>query len=349
MSSICKEDSMAILLLGNGLNQNEKLVCSWDELLDSTFEDEINGYDGTKSLQFDSHKGVKKLPSVEGLTMTLGFDLQEFYAIDHSIADNTTDLKRKIADKMRQKMEKITNEVGFQWESTIHWAIMNLPISTYLTTNYDYSLEKSVDATFKSKKGSNETIYSRYRKHIVNIGSESKTIYHIHGELHVPRSICLGFEQYSGSLEKMRSDLVRSTKNSEDSTDDHRYHLSDVLMGLKKENGEDEDDGSWYIKFFKEDVYILGLRLDFSEQDLWWLLDFRIRKIKYENNDFKILNKIYFFDTDSTDILSEGKYAARNELLRAFGVEIIYLKGSEYPEKYKQAVCLIENDLRRSK
>ena len=50
------------------------------------------------------------------------------------------------------------------------------------------------------------------------------------------------------------------------------------MLDLQKENGEDEDDGSWYLKFFKEDIYILGLKLDFSEQDIWWLLDFRIRK-----------------------------------------------------------------------
>lgn len=107
-----------------------------------------------------------------------------------------------------------------------------------------------------------------------------------------------------------------------------------------------KDDGSWYLNFFKEDVYILGLGLDFSEQDLWWLLDYRIRKVKYEKNDFEITNRIIFFDTDSADISSERKYAARNTLLRAFGVEIIYLNGAGYEEKYRNAVDIIANDLR---
>lgn len=333
---------MAVLLLGNGINQNEGLVCSWDDLLKESL-----GYDSCSAGAAVNSAAMTKqqnntLPSVDGMTMTLGYDLQEFYAIDHAIAESSTDLKRKIADGMRRSMNGKTNDAGFEWKNTIHWTIMHLPINTYLTTNYDYALENSVDPLFVSKRGSNETTYSRYRKHIVNVGAESKTIYHIHGELHVPRSICLGFEHYSGSLEKMRSDLVRSTKNTEDLTDDHRYHLRDVLMGLKKENGEDEDDGCWYLKFFTEDIYILGLGFDFSEQDLWWLLDFRIRKMKYEKNDLQIINKIYFFDTDSSDMASEGKYAARNSLLRAFGVTIIYLSGSDYSMKYEEAMNIIE-------
>lgn len=321
-------------------------MCSWDELLKRALSDDADKTQKAHMISAGSNgKGIQ-LPSVDGLTMTLGFELQEFYAIDHSIAESSTDLKKKIADSMRQRMDMRINEADFKWENTIHSAIMKLPINTYLTTNYDYALEKSVDPSFKSKRGSTETTYSRYRKHNVNVGSENKTIYHIHGEEHVPRSICLGFEQYSGSLEKIRSDLVRSTKKGKNPADEHRYHLYDVMMGVKKENGEDEGDGSWYLNFFKEDVYILGLRLDFSEQDLWWLLDYRIRKVKYEKNDFEITNRIIYFDTDSVDASSEGKYAARNSLLRVFGVEIVYLNGADYPEKYRNAVNMIANVLR---
>lgn len=329
---------MAILLLGNGINQNEELVCSWDELLKTACKDDMKKKGGAVT--------PAVLPSVDGLTMTLGYDLQEFYAIDHDIAQNGTDLKRKIADSMKKRMNEKTGEASFSWENTIHWQIMHLPLDTFLTTNYDYALESSVCPGFMSSSGSRETIYSRYRKHIVNVDTKDKTVYHIHGEIHVPRTICLGFEQYSGSLEKMRSDLVRSTKNMEDTSDEHTYHLRDVMIGLKKEDGSNEDDGSWYLKFFKEDIFILGLRLDFSEQDLWWLLDFRIRKIKYEKNDLNITNKVCFFDLDSPDRDHEGEYAARNELLRAFGVEVIYLSGSTYNAKYQEALEHIRMSLR---
>lgn len=35
------EEIMAILLLGNGINQNEELVCSWDELLKTACKDDM--------------------------------------------------------------------------------------------------------------------------------------------------------------------------------------------------------------------------------------------------------------------------------------------------------------------
>ena len=112
--------------------------------------------------------------------------------------------------------------------------------------------------------------------------------------MNVPRSICLGFEQYSSSLAKIRTDLVHSTRNINDAKDPHTFHLKDVMLGLKKANGEDEDDGTWYLKFFKEDVYILGFGLDLSEQDIWWLPDYRIRQKKYEKTNLGIENKIVF-------------------------------------------------------
>lgn len=68
--------------------------------------------------------------------MTLGYDLQEFYAIDHDIAQNGTDLKRKIADSMKKRMNEKTGEASFNWENTVHWQIMHLPLDTFLTTNY---------------------------------------------------------------------------------------------------------------------------------------------------------------------------------------------------------------------
>lgn len=163
--------------------------------------------------------------------------------------------------------------------------------------------------------------------------------------MNVPRSICLGFEQYSSSLAKIRTDLVHSTRNINDAKDPHTFHLKDVMLGLKKANGEDEDDGTWYLKFFKEDVYILGFGLDLSEQDIWWLLDYRIRQRKYEKTNLGIENKIVFFDSDSSSEELEEKYKPRNNLLRAFDVEIVYLSGDSFREKFQRAIGYIRKDL----
>ena len=78
---------MAVLLLGNGINRSEGLACSWDDLLKSALKEDT----GDIAVTGESPEKVHELPSVAGLTMTLGFDLQEFYAIDHSIAENSTE------------------------------------------------------------------------------------------------------------------------------------------------------------------------------------------------------------------------------------------------------------------
>lgn len=328
---------MAVLLLGNGINQKEDLVCSWDDLLKRACSDDI--------IKKGESVPPDLLPSVEGLTMTLGFELQEFYAVDNHLARDGTDLKRKIAESMQKRILEKVSGPDFDWKNTLHRQIMGLKADTILTTNYDYALEASVCPDFKSSSGSRETIYSRYRHHTVNVDGRDKKVFHIHGEMHVPRSICLGFEQYSGALEKMRSDLVRTTKNKEDPSDRHTYHLRDVMQGIGKADGSSEDDGAWYLRFFREDIYILGLRLDFSEQDLWWLLDFRIRKLRYEEDDLGIRNHIFFFDSDASSVKEEGRYGPRNDLLRAFGAEIIYLDGPTYEDKYLQALERLKADL----
>ena len=45
------------------------------------------------------------------------------------------------------------------------------------------------------------------RYQTVNVDGQKKAVYHIHGEIEAPNSLCLGFEHYSGTLEKMRSDF----------------------------------------------------------------------------------------------------------------------------------------------
>ena len=74
---------MAILLLGNGINQNEHLVCLWDELMKIACSDDM------KKRGKLCRSSV--LPSVDGFTMTLGFDLQVFYTIDHKNKKNGTE------------------------------------------------------------------------------------------------------------------------------------------------------------------------------------------------------------------------------------------------------------------
>lgn len=328
---------MAVIFVGNGINQNEGLVYSWEGLLDKVVEhlhsEKIKRSDGQVAAGL-----VPQRPKVEGLSMTMGFELLEFFAVDNELAGNGYGLKKSIAKVIRDKIRERTKEKDFNWYHTIHAQIMRLPIQTYLTTNYDYALEQSVRPDFVRKPSTRELQYSRMRCQTVNVDGQTKTVYHIHGEIDASNSICLGFEHYSGILEKMRGDLLRGTHDSQIDNDSHSFHLRDVLTGVEPA------DNCWYLKAFTEDVYILGFNIEFAEQDLWWLLDYRYRKIR--ERKLPITNHIYFIDVDSEDDRKKSNIIARNTALAKFGVEVKIAEGRGYPERYRWALDWIERQLK---
>lgn len=328
---------MSIIFVGNGINQNEGLVYSWEELLDKVVKD-LQSEKNKKSESKADTEEVLERPKVDGLSMTMGFELLEFFAVDNKIANSGYEVKKGIAKVIRKKIRKRVKEKDFCWNNTVHSRIMRLPVHTYLTTNYDYTLEQSVRPDFVRKPSTRERDYSRMRCQTVNVDGENKTVFHIHGEIDAPNSICLGFEHYSGTLEKMRGDLLRGTHESQVDNDTHTFHLKDVLTGVEP------SDGCWYLKAFIEDIYIMGFNLEFAEQDLWWLLDYRYRKIR--EGKLPITNHIYYIDVDKQEDRETKNAIARNAALSHFGVEVKMAEGKEYSERYNWALDWIEQQLK---
>ena len=330
---------MAAIFAGNGINQNEGLVYSWEELLDRAVDPSLSEKFKKDNSEKAAEKKLKR-PNVEGLSMTMGFEFLEFFAVDNNLVENGYDLKKKIAKAIRTRIRERAKEKNFTWNNTVHARIMQLPVETYLTTNYDYTLEQSIRPDFKRKPSTREIEYSRMRYQTLNTDGQNKTVYHIHGEIEAPNSICLGFEHYSGTLEKMRSDLLRGTHDWENETDLHTYHLRDVLTGI------DPEDNCWYLKMFTEDVYILGFSIEFAEQDIWWLLDYRYRKIR--DAKLPIQNHIYYIDVDKPEDREKTNNKARNMALAQFGVEVLMAEGDDYSERYDWALNWIEQKLQTS-
>lgn len=76
------------------------------------------------------------------------------------------------------------------------------------------------------------------------------------------------------------------------------------------------DNLSWVELFFYTNVYIVGLALDFSEVDIWWLLNKHVR-IKREVPE--VQNNIYYIFNNQYDNKEEKKEIY--EALEAFQVE----------------------------
>lgn len=132
------------------------------------------------------------------------------------------DIKKAIASYLIKKQ----TETPENWQDVIHHQLLTCAPQTILTTNYDYFLEQAIDNDFKAGAASTkETLYSKERYREVG----GYRIYHIHGETSGPASICLGYEQYVGSIQYIRAEIVKSTDKAP-----NRFHLADVLNGRAK-------------------------------------------------------------------------------------------------------------------
>lgn len=252
---------MDVLFVGNGLNRCANIVPGWDTL-------------------FSSAVDIPAFHSKRGLTPTLEYEQNVHAILKLAPHMKSGDIKKAIARYLTKKQKQAPKG----WQDVIHRQLLACAPQTILTTNYDYFLELAIDGHFKPGAASTEeTLYSKERYREVG----SHRIYHIHGEASGPASICLGYEQYVGSIQYTRAEIVKSTDKAP-----NRFHLADVL------NGQAEPiQNRWYYHMFLDDVYILGFSLDAAELDIWWLLNYRA-KLKQEHPDW-IKNKIVYLETDS--------------------------------------------------
>jgi hypothetical protein len=205
-----------------------------------------------------------------------------------------------------------------------HDVILDLRFENILTTNYDYNLSPDVSGS-KTK----ETKYSLYRYQEY----KDKKIWHIHGELNNPESIMIGYEHYMGSI-----------------------HNIQTHQNKKKDEKKKE---SWVDIFLRDDVYILGLGLDFGEIDLWWLLSYRNRLIledKIPANKIVYIKskKIETFNNEIIECekrvennIKEKEEKAKIEMLQVFGVEIkeFNLADRNYSLFYDEVITFLRNKL----
>ncbi|GAA4794946.1 hypothetical protein GCM10023231_24170 [Olivibacter ginsenosidimutans] len=208
----------------------------------------------------------------------------------------------------------------------IHEAIRELPVSHIMTTNYEFSIEGAVP---KINNGIiKETTYSIFRRYELH----HKTFWHIHGDCKHPNSINLGYEHYCGQLQGMRSYTVSGTNYS--STEVLKTSLIRRLAQKKPLNNQ-----SWIDLFFTQDIYILGLSLDYVESDLWWLLTYRARNKFYRKSGF-IRNRIHYFIPKTYTEKAAGKLA----LLKANDVHVHVIDQPSKRHYYQEILEKIRQD-----
>lgn len=268
---------MRALLLGNGVNLLSS-PGSWSDLL-AQLADSIGAPD------LMEHASVKPFALLyEEIALRSGSRAR----------GEESELKRKVADLT-------ANLCSNSYHQSLSCAV---PIHI-LTTNYDYNLEKSFRGEAIKANIQDESRYSAFRRREIG----GRFIWHIHGELQAPDTILLGYDHYSGQLQKLRNYATadRDTKQSPKSP-----------FKLKTFDFESSDAPySWVDVFLRDEVHIIGLTLDYTEIDLWWLLAYKKRLHQMSGY---IVGETVFHHIYRD--LPDERLRARLSILRSFGVEV---------------------------
>lgn len=226
--------------------------------------------------------------------------------------------------------------------------VQSTKVENIITTNYDYAFEKVLVENFSNNgnrlaNSTTETKHSIRRRCYFDIDDySSKSIWHIHGEInhnqkfrnaHYPsESIQIGYDHYGEYLNEIQS-YVKGRKYVDQPKIEDK--LRNNIIGI-----------SWIDKLFTDKVIIIGLDLDFSEIDLWWLFNYR-QKIFKRNPNLSINEIIYYQSVVAQNVaeseeeeinreLEFQKRAAKQDVLTSLGVKFEEIPCQNYQDYYEQ-------------
>ena len=217
-------------------------------------------------------------------------------------------------DKACEKISGIMDGYSFYKDKNLSLIkkFMNLNFDTFITTNYSYEAEYALDKYFGNKKSKyavhTDRIKRREQKYFIHSfyrmpnDTSYCDIWHMHGEAKNKSSLIIG-QYYYGNLLHKYIDYVNQQK---------RFTI--------KEDDPPLNAYSWLDYFIFGNVYIVGLNLDFSEYDLWWLLNKKKRE-KYNRGT------VYYFKSKK-DTLSKSL----TEMLRLYDVEVVDDRSGSNPD-----------------
>lgn len=265
------------LLIGNGINRVTNHEASWEHVLDALVPGGLVG----QALEHMKHKPFALV--YEEILLTR--------------MSNDKSLDEKVLK------EKIAETVGGLQFNALHRRVMDSAVRHVITTNYDYGFEKSTRLKYTRSHLMRESKYSAFRRRAVG----DKFVWHIHGEVEAPNTITLGYDQYSGYLQKLRTYATgdRESKNG-----------SPFKMGMSDFDTVEGTIYSWLDVFLRDDIHIVGLGLDYTEIDLWWAVTYKARK---KAQGFPVGRTIYH-DWYSGEV--EEPTRAKRSLLKALSVDV---------------------------
>lgn len=286
---------MHSLLLGNGVNRAASQK-EWIQILQELAH------------EFGAHNLVHQLD-----TKPLSMLIEELCA-QQSVRFSQAEHKVKVAfAKLLKQIEPIE----------AHRRIC-APFEVIMTTNYDFTIEEAFVGPLHSPAfTAYESRYSLFRRHQAG----NRQIWHIHGDMAHPGSMVLGYDHYAGSLQKIRNYV---TGKIDVKGAPHR--LSSPIKNGVLDFTAHRSIYSWVDFFLRDHIHIVGLGMDFTEIDLWWLLLHKRRRTNQTGRVFYYQISVGVRPPE-TPVIS---------LLRSLGVEIVAIVGKNYVDCYLRVADAIE-------
>lgn len=278
---IYADEHPKVLLLGNGLCRSYGGM-SWDRLLDEIKDNQIFPYPASNYM----------------MPMPLKAAM---------LTNNT------LAQKLRQVVAE--GQTDYAQDASITWCnftftteqmrsqicrLVNCNFDYVLTTNYSYEIEASLLGEEKlsppqiAKLMNYHEVDNAQTQFLINTFNQvgETPIWHIHGEARKPDSMILGHYYYGKLLRRCVARLDGTKEILEDKKLVYHGKEKEFTRNIKVKRPQ--KIGSWIDAFVLGDVYILGFGMDFSEADLWWL-------IEYKRNHPNFCGKTIIFDPEKNN------------------------------------------------
>jgi hypothetical protein len=267
-----------VLLLGNGLCRAYGGM-SWDRLLDEIKDNQA----------FPHPASYYMLPMP--LKAALLANNRLAHKLRQVVAESQTNLEQSQRTTWRNFV--FTTE---QMRSQI-CRLVNCNFDYVLTTNYSYEIEASLLGEEKlsppqiAKLMNYHEVDNAQTQFLINTFNQvgEIPIWHIHGEARKPDSMILGHYYYGKLLRRCVARLDGTKEILEDKKLVYHGKEKEFIRNIKVKRPQ--KIGSWIDAFVLGDVYILGFGMDFSEADLWWL-------IEYKRNHLEFCGETIFFDPE---------------------------------------------------
>lgn len=209
------------------------------------------------------------------------------------------------------------------WANKVYQTLARRANTNFITTNYDFTLERTINKQIFSFPPYGSSIWERlynvntYYEPINNI-----KIWHIHGDVHRPQSIILGYDHYCKQIAKIERNLPY-------------VYLFDRWGARSRKSNDIGLSDTWATYFFTDDIYIVGLGLGFEELDLWWLID---KWAYYRKYTGKQSNKIVYLDADVCNrrLSKQEQHYKQNfkTVLSDYGIDYRFFKANTWEDAY---------------